>query len=194
MTSSWNCVNIVHWFRWWLVAWRRQAITWTKAELLSIGPFQWNLNQISKFSVIKMQLKMPASKWLSFCPGGDELRFLPNLCMLHHGINSWLIVDLFSFYINNSWGPCSFTVIFLVILESLGKIDWYHKKPKHYRMCSSFDVLWLYQNCHFRRKPLATKLGGFVLEFSQQIYVCFHWFIQQSMLHFLRKTGSEVTV
>ena len=32
-----------HWLRWWLVAWRRQDITWTNVDLLSlISKVQWH--------------------------------------------------------------------------------------------------------------------------------------------------------
>ena len=55
---------------------RRQAITWTKADLLLIGPlgtyFSEILIEIQTFSFKKMHLKMPSGKWWLSCPG-DEL-------------------------------------------------------------------------------------------------------------------------
>ena len=63
-----------------VMAWRlfwRQAITWTNADLLSIGPFGANFNEtlieIQNFSLKKINFKMlPVKQW-PFCPGGDEL-------------------------------------------------------------------------------------------------------------------------
>ena len=56
---------------------RRQAIIWTNAGLLSIGPLGTNfseiLTKIQNFSFKKMQTKISSAKWRAFCPGGDEL-------------------------------------------------------------------------------------------------------------------------
>ena len=58
---------------------RRQAITWTNAGLLSIGPLGMNFSEILievyTFSFKKMWLKMLSVKWRPFCPGVDELTF-----------------------------------------------------------------------------------------------------------------------
>ena len=52
---------------------RRQAIIWTNAGILLIGPVGTNLSEISSkihtFSFTKMHLKMSSGKWRSFCPG-----------------------------------------------------------------------------------------------------------------------------
>ena len=65
---------------------RWQAITWTNAELLSIGLLVTNFSEIlikiRNFSFIKIHLKMSSSKWRPFCPGGDELTKL-HLLLLH---------------------------------------------------------------------------------------------------------------
>ena len=54
---------------------RRQAITWTNADLLVIGPLGMNFSEtgikIQKFSF--MHLKMSFVKWWPFCAGADEL-------------------------------------------------------------------------------------------------------------------------
>ena len=56
---------------------RRQAITWTNAGLLSIGPSGTNFSEIrveiQGFSFTKVHLKMSSTKWRPFCPGKDEL-------------------------------------------------------------------------------------------------------------------------
>ena len=56
---------------------RRQAIIWTNAGLLSIGPlgthFSEILIKIITFHSPKIHLKMSSAKWRSFCPRGNEL-------------------------------------------------------------------------------------------------------------------------
>ena len=56
---------------------RRQAITWTNADLLSIGPLGTNFSEflieILTISFKEMCLKMSFAKWRPFCSGGDEL-------------------------------------------------------------------------------------------------------------------------
>ena len=53
---------------------RRQAITWTNADLLSIGPLgttcSENWIEILIFSFKKMRLKLSSAKWRPFCPRG----------------------------------------------------------------------------------------------------------------------------
>ena len=52
---------------------RRQAIIWTNARLLSIGPlrtyFNENLIKIQQFSLKKMYVKMASAKWRPSCLG-----------------------------------------------------------------------------------------------------------------------------
>ena len=56
---------------------RRQAIAWSNADSLSIGPigsnFIENWIEILTFSYKKIRLKMSSAKWRPFCPGGDAL-------------------------------------------------------------------------------------------------------------------------
>ena len=56
---------------------RRQAIIWTNAGMLLIGPLGINLSEIlSKvhtFLFKKMQLKISFATWRPFCPGEDDL-------------------------------------------------------------------------------------------------------------------------
>ena len=56
---------------------RRQAITWTNADLLSIRPSGINFNEnwieIQSFSFMKMSSKISSAKSRPFCPGRDEL-------------------------------------------------------------------------------------------------------------------------
>ena len=63
---------------------RRQAIIWTSAGSLLIGPLGTNFSEIligiQTFSFTKMHLKMSA-KWRPFCPSLNVLR--PNVLKLH---------------------------------------------------------------------------------------------------------------
>ena len=57
---------------------RRQAIIWTNAGLLSIGPlrtyFSENLIKVQQFSLKKMHVKMPSAMWRPSCLGLNVLR------------------------------------------------------------------------------------------------------------------------
>ena len=56
---------------------RRQAIIWTNAGILLMGPLGTKLNQIlieiHTFSFKKMHLKMSSAKWRPFCLGPNVL-------------------------------------------------------------------------------------------------------------------------
>ena len=56
---------------------RRQAIIWTNAGILLIGPLGTNFSEIliniHTFSFINMPLKMSSAKWRPFCFGLNEL-------------------------------------------------------------------------------------------------------------------------
>ena len=56
---------------------RRQAIIWTNAEILLIGPLGTNFNETSIeihiFSFKKIHLKLSSGKWQPFCLGLNEL-------------------------------------------------------------------------------------------------------------------------
>ena len=57
---------------------RRQAIIWTNAGILLIGPLGTNFSEIlieiQTFSFIKMRLKASSAKWRPFCLGLNVLR------------------------------------------------------------------------------------------------------------------------
>ena len=56
---------------------RRQAIIWTNAGILLIGPFRTNFSEkligIQTFSFKKMPLKISSAKWRPFCLGLNVL-------------------------------------------------------------------------------------------------------------------------
>ena len=57
---------------------RREAIIWTNAGFLLIGPLGTNVSEILieilTFSFKKMRLKVSSAKWRLFCLGLNELR------------------------------------------------------------------------------------------------------------------------
>ena len=68
---------------------RRQAIIWTNAGILLIGPLGTNFSDISRdiqsFSFKKMHLKMPSAKWRPFCFGPNVLNWHMT-CISHNEI------------------------------------------------------------------------------------------------------------
>ena len=63
-----------------LSPWRHQAIIWTNAGILLIGPlganFSENLIEILTFSFTKVRLKVSSAKWRPFCFGLNVLRIV----------------------------------------------------------------------------------------------------------------------
>ena len=72
---------------------RRQAIIWTNAGILLVGPLWTNINEIlieiHSLSFKKMHLKMSSGKWRSFCLG---------LNVLTSNIQAWGVCYVHSFY------------------------------------------------------------------------------------------------
>ena len=70
---------------------RRQAIIWTNAGILLIGPRGTNFSEIligiQTFSFNKMHLKMSSAKWRPFCLGLNVLKMGARTCMGFPG--SW---------------------------------------------------------------------------------------------------------
>ena len=78
---------------------RRQAIIWTNAGILLIGPFGTNFSEIligiQTFSFKKIHLKMSSAKWRPFCLGLNVLRYryllveVQGQFNIHHHMNCW---------------------------------------------------------------------------------------------------------
>ena len=88
---------------------RRQAIIWTNAGILLIGPLGTNFNEtlivIHTFSFNKMHLKMSSAKWRPFCLDPNALKTnncytnsFPVESVTHQGCN--LSPHLFNIFIN----------------------------------------------------------------------------------------------
>ena len=79
---------------------RRQAIIWTNAAVLLIGPLGTNFSEIliemHTFSFKKMKMKMSSGKWRPFCLGLNVLT--PVVCVIDSPIfirvtrRAWAIV------------------------------------------------------------------------------------------------------
>ena len=73
---------------------RRQAITWTNAWILLIGPLGTNFNETSieihTFSFKKINLKLSSGKWRPFCLGLNVLtapsHYLNQYCFFTYGV------------------------------------------------------------------------------------------------------------
>ena len=75
---------------------RRQAIIWTNAGILLIGPlgtnFSENLIEILTFSFTKMRLKVSSAKWRLFCLGLNVLNQRTMTDIWGPVCNKWLSV------------------------------------------------------------------------------------------------------
>ena len=66
-----------HWIRYWFVAWRHQAITWTNVDFSSVRSIVIHLRtilqKIPQPPIIKISLKMSFLIFFSNLPGVNEL-------------------------------------------------------------------------------------------------------------------------
>ena len=82
----------------------RQAIIWTNAGILLIGPLGTNFSEIlitiETFSFKKMHLKILSAKWRAFCIGLNVLTtfLLLRLWLSHCMYQCWLIVNVFAWH------------------------------------------------------------------------------------------------
>ena len=79
---------------------RRQAIIWTNAGILLIGPLGTNFSEILikilLFSFKKMRLKVSSAKWRPFCLG------------LNQGVQPWALTKFPDFSLIFPWPFCGF--------------------------------------------------------------------------------------
>ena len=84
---------------------RRQAIIWTNAGILLIGPLGTNFSEIlieiQTFSYMKMHLKMSSAEWCPFILGLNVLK------QLHYSNRTWE-------YVSTQWQLGNSTVQWLV--------------------------------------------------------------------------------
>ena len=79
---------------------RRQAIIWTDAGILLIGPLGTNFSEIwigiHTFSLKKIHLKMSSAKWCLFCLGLNVL--IQDYSGISQGAMTWLVNDGVSYW------------------------------------------------------------------------------------------------
>ena len=101
---------------------RRQAIIWTNAGILLIGPLGTNfseiLAEIITFSFKKMYFKVSSAKWRPFCLGLNVLIFvsLYNIKIVNH-IPKWLTLNEFSWL--SFWWKLQQAIIKKMIWQSM---------------------------------------------------------------------------
>ena len=91
-----------------LSPYRRQAIIWTNAGILLIGPLRTKFSEIligiQTFSFKKMHLKVSSAKWRSCCLGLNVLRFLQNGRLCAHFIFKRISVsEIICFLFKSQW-------------------------------------------------------------------------------------------
>ena len=94
---------------------RRQAIIWTNAGILLIGPLRKNFSEIligiETFSFRKMHFKMSSGKWLPLCLGFNVITYRPSTAKPHcRPINQVLTLRLTIFSLSDivrlqTWNP-----------------------------------------------------------------------------------------
>ena len=105
---------------------RRQAIIWTNAGILLIGPLGTNFSEISieihTFSVKEMHLKISSGKWRPFCLGLNVLTCTHAIAVTHEhpGISKLLQLD------------CLFN-------------SFSHKQPRKHQSCTTEQIK--HQSC-----------------------------------------------
>ena len=119
---------------------QRQAIIWTSAGILLIGPLGTNFNEslivIHTFSFKKIHLKMSSGKWRPFCLGLNEL--------LTQAVHALLCFGVCQFHpypsglLHWHWGCHDCPSAFGAILEDMGKKK--HLDPIAGRLLRNFHV------------------------------------------------------
>ena len=83
---------------------RRQAIIWTNAGILLIGPLGTNFSEISigiqTFSFKKIHLKMSSAKWCPFCLGLNVLKVMLLLVCYLVMTNYWNIGSGYNWHLS----------------------------------------------------------------------------------------------
>ena len=136
---------------------RRQAIIWTNAGILLIGPLGTNFNETSieihTFSFKKIRLKLSSGKWRPFCVGLNVLT--------HYGLVMSHAIIYFSKHCFREW-PC---ISWHQVTEPM--LTYVNKMLKHW-------LPWnLYQNSNF-----TTEEDAFIFKyqwFRSGFNVLTHW-------------------
>ena len=89
---------------------RHQAIIWTNAGLLLIGPSGTNFSEFlietNTFSFKEMHLNMSSGKWQPFCLSLNMLMAIQSCFVIHRGLNEnhyFIFFFFFSLFHNQCW-------------------------------------------------------------------------------------------
>ena len=111
---------------------RRQAIIWTNAGILLIGPlgtnFSENLIEILTFSFTKMRLKGSSAKCRPFCLGLNVLMLMTTVWEFPQ-----VTISLYERELHKKWAPIS---------KLSCSFDFYHRWPKTCVSVIQFNNLW----------------------------------------------------
>ena len=125
--------------RQWLAAWPHQAIIWTNAGILLIGPLRTNFTEIIEIKALlfkKVYFKMSFGNWRPFCLGLNVSRYedyhavhnvtnvISDYCSIFH--NKPLIIDYFHCFGNEIFNLywtvlLRWNIATVFILNALGK-------------------------------------------------------------------------
>ena len=151
---------------------RRQAIIWTNAGILSIGPLGINFNEISigiqTFSFKKMRFKMSSAKWRPFCLGLNVLTlvvlilFFRNLKINLHflsilSLDMTRVVEIL-FY--GRWGSIYATLVMPWLLMTLRHKEPSYQQPLYWpsspRICAIFTNPTMHQS-HIPQRTIQNR-------------------------------------
>ena len=137
---------------------RRQAIIWTNAGILLIGPLWTNFSEISikiyAFSFQKMHLKMSSGKWQPFCLGLNEL----TLILIH-------------FKLCMCWASCETAPNHAGTVETLYNTIYYSKYfiELNFDKSTQYVALWTH-----KRHPIPRPFG--------RAMECLLWVLEQKLI------------
>ena len=90
---------------------RCQAIIWTNAGILLIGPLGTNFSEfvfdIHAFSFKKMHLKLSSAKWQPFCLGLNVLKFEQEWIITSYSLRGCNYLPWASYQIHNKFAGCA---------------------------------------------------------------------------------------
>ena len=161
---------LLHHFELLLSEHRRQAIIWTNAGILLIGPLGTNFSEVRikiwNFSFMKMHLKMSSARMAAIFPGGDELKVIAVMSLLcKDGILLWsqslMNLDFLSPDTQHlAWRNCIFIHIIMDFLGALSSfvalcVENPHPHPYH----DGLQVISLCVDCHLCGETTVKQLG-----------------------------------
>ena len=128
---------------------RRQAIIWTNAGILLIGPLGTNFSEIlieiHTFSLKKMRLKMSSAKWRPFCLGLNVLNstYTRTKLLFEYLVFPVILVSHYLDYQISLWIDIQLSYKYMMVCH-LPRETYETKYLWKYLLCTDFHVLILY--------------------------------------------------